>query len=132
MKTIPASVILFGAFMSAAALAAPAGFENPVHPAAPAEGHDMSNMRKMTIDEVKKFSYDEQVVSVEGKLVAFKGGDWYILQDARGDQMYIELNKDKPWSEIAKDQLIDVIGAVDRDNVSVTLYVIEAVPAKGS
>ena len=42
----------------------------------------------------------------------------------------MELDDDHDWSNIAKDQLIEIVGEVDKDLMSTSLEVKRAAPAK--
>ena len=123
-----AAILMAGCW--ATVQAAPQGFGAPTHSVGPISGFNQADMRTMSVDEVRKFAYDDQIVHLRGKLVNFKGGEWYTFQDEKGGQIYVELDDDYPWTHISRGQLIDIVAEVDRDAVSVTLDVKSATPVQ--
>lgn len=80
-----------------------------------------------TVAAVKRDAYDDQYVTLRGRLVGFLGHDRYEFADQTGS-IEVELDDDYNWSHIAKDQLIEITGEVDRDFFSTTIDVRRAVP----
>lgn len=91
---------------------APRGFEIP----------------KSTIIEVQNSHADEQDVWLRGRLTNYYGKDRYEFTDENGSSIEVELDDDRSWSHISKDQLIDIYGTVDRDMFSIKVEVYEALP----
>ena len=114
-------------FASCAALAAPQGFNQSAVPSGPA-GFD--NQAPNTVKGVLESAYDDQVVTLKGRLTNYLGDDRYEFTDVNGDRIEVELDDDHDWSNIAKDQLIEIVGEVDKDLMSTSLEVKRAAPAK--
>lgn len=86
----------------------------------------------MTVQSVKRNAYDDQHVSLVGRLTQFLGDDDYVFQDKTGT-IVVELDDDDDhrWNHIQKDQLIQIYGEVDRDDGRVKIEVDRAHPVKG-
>ena len=54
----------------------------------------------------------------------------YEFTDEAGDTIEVELDDDRNWSNISKDQLIDIYGEVDKDLMSINIDVKRAVPVQ--
>ncbi|HIV15960.1 MAG TPA: NirD/YgiW/YdeI family stress tolerance protein, partial [Candidatus Avisuccinivibrio pullicola] len=65
-----------------------------------------------------------------GRLTNYLGKDMYEFTDEAGDTIEVELDDDRNWSNIAKDQLIDIYGEVDKDLMSINIDVKRAVPVQ--
>ena len=70
------------------------------------------------------------MVTLKGRLTNYLGDDRYEFTDVNGDRIEVELDDDHDWSNIAKDQLIEIVGEVDKDLMSTSLEVKRAAPAK--
>lgn len=126
------------ALVSSVALAAPsapAGFGNSspaANQAAPAGSigfSQPSNKNLSTVQQVIQNGMDDQYVTLTGKLTNYLGQDNYEFSDATGT-IVVELDDERNWSHIGKDQLITIYAEVDREPTRVELSVKEAVVAK--
>ena len=115
------------AFVSATALAAPQGFNQSAAPGGP---QGFNNQAPNTVSGVLSDAHDDQVVTLQGRLTNFLGDDRYEFTDAAGDRIEVELDDDKNWSNISKDQLINIVGKVDKDLLSTTIEVKQAAPVQ--
>ncbi|MBU3826667.1 MAG: NirD/YgiW/YdeI family stress tolerance protein [Candidatus Anaerobiospirillum merdipullorum] len=115
------------AFVSATALAAPQGFNQSAVPGGP---QGFNNQAPNTVSGVLSDAHDDQVVTLQGRLTNFLGDDRYEFTDAAGDRIEVELDDDKNWSNISKDQLINIVGKVDKDLLSTTIEVKQAAPVQ--
>lgn len=110
--------------LSAVALASPKGFDRT----APMGPQGFDNQAPTTVAGVLKSGYDDQIVSLQGRLTNFLGDDRYEFTDMNGDRIEVELDDDKNWSNISKDQPIIITGEVDKDLLSTTIEVKYAEP----
>ncbi|MBO8415998.1 MAG: NirD/YgiW/YdeI family stress tolerance protein [Proteobacteria bacterium] len=119
---------LAAVLVSTAAVAAPQGFgSSAAVPQAPA---GFNNQAPSTVDGVLKNAYDDQVVTLTGRLTNYLGEDRYEFTDEAGQRIEVELDDDRNWSHIQKDQLITIVGEVDRDILSTTIEVKQAAPVQ--
>lgn len=86
-----------------------------------------SNIFK-NIKEVKANTKDDEIVIIEGRLTKFLGKDKYEFTDKYKDTITVELDSDRDWSYIAKDQLIEIVAEVDKDLTGIELDVKKARP----
>lgn len=114
---------------SAAVMAGPQGFDQQAGytKGAPA-GFGGANAAPQTVQDVLKNGYDDQRVTLTGKLTRYLGHDCYEFVDNTGS-IEIELDDDRDWSHISKDQLIVIFGKIDRDFRSISIDVKDARPA---
>lgn len=114
--------------LSASVMAAPQGFAqgNGYQDVNGFQGHGhprgFQNIQTMTVAQVKQHSFDDQRVALVGKLTKYYGGDHYEFVDQTGSIM-VELDDDRSWSHINKDQTIRIFAKVDREWDHVTLDV---------
>ena len=120
-------VAVVAALVSCTAFAAPQGFNQSAIPSGPA---GFNNQAPTTVKGVLKSAYDDQIVTLKGRLTNYLGDDRYEFTDVNGDRIEVELDDDHDWSNIAKDQLIEIVGEVDKDLMSTSLEVKRAVPAQ--
>lgn len=80
-----------------------------------------------TVAAVKKNASDDQHVTLTGRLVNYLGHDRYEFADNTGT-IEVELDDDYNWSMIAKGQLIQIFGTVDRDFFFTSIDVKRAIP----
>ena len=120
-------VAVVAAFVSCAAFAAPQGFNQSTVPSGPA---GFNNQAPNTVKGVLESAYDDQIVTLKGRLTNYLGDDRYEFTDVNGDRIEVELDDDHDWSNIAKDQLIEIVGEVDKDLMSTSLEVKRAAPAQ--
>lgn len=126
---VSASALALASSVAFAAPNAPAGFgEQQAHPSNPV-GFAAPGSTVTSVQDVIQNSYDDQYVSLTGKLTNYLGYDKYEFADSTG-KIAVELDDDRNWSHIGKDQLITIYAKVDRDRNSVELDVKEATPAK--
>lgn len=113
--------------MPFAALAqAPTGFTGSA--SAQPQGFSLTTLK--SIEEVRKNSYDEQLVVLRGRFTRQVTHDKYEFTDEKGNTIVAELDDDKNWSHVAKDALMDILAEVDRDHYKVELEVLEAKPVR--
>lgn len=130
MNKIKLALITVGFTFASLAVAAPQGFgpSNNVAPSGPAGF--ANNQAPNTVAGVLSNAYDDQVITLRGRLTNYLGEDRYEFTDEQGGKIEVELDDDQNWSNISKDQLIDIIAEVDKDLMSTTLDVKRAVPVK--
>lgn len=115
------------ALFSAAALAAPQGFDGKGVAGGP---QGFNNAAPNTVATVKSNAYDDQIVTLQGRLTKHLQKDHYEFTDLEGNTIEVELDDDHDWSNIAKDQLIEIVGEVDKDLLSISIDVKRAVPVQ--
>ncbi len=74
-----------------------------------------------SVSQILTDSEDGQLVIVKGRLTRYLGDEKYELTDDFNESIIVELDDDKDWSYISKDQLIEVAAKVDRDLMSTKL-----------
>ncbi len=105
---------------------APSGFTGSA--SAQPQGFSLPTLK--SIEEVRKNSYDEQLVVLRGRFTRQVTHDKYEFTDEKGNTIVAELDDDKNWSHVAKDALMDILAEVDRDRYKVELEVLEAKPVR--
>ena len=132
MKKVTALSALLAAtvFSAGVALAAPAGFGGNAPAAGPGAPAGFEGNRIDNVAAVKDRAHDDQKVTLRGRLTNYLGKDMYEFTDEAGDTIEVELDDDRNWSNIAKDQLIDIYGEVDKDLMSINIDVKRAVPVQ--
>lgn len=96
--------------------------------------HAKSNIHNMphgfinhySVIQVQRDARDDQIVMLRGRLTNYFGDDIYEFTDTQGNSIEVELDDDQNWSFIEKDQLIDIIGKVDKDYFKVKIDVKDA------
>lgn len=88
-----------------------------------------NNQGPNTIAAVIDSAYDGQIVILRGRLTKYLGHDRYEFQDQTGT-IEVELDDDKDWSFIAKDQLIQIRGEYDNEFLDKKIEVEYAVPVE--
>lgn len=101
--------------------AAPQGFDNASAP----QGFSAASATTMTVANVIATGTDEMAVTMRGRITKMLGQDKFIFEDETGT-IVVELDDDKDWSHIQKDQLIDIHGEIDRDVNSIKVDVKDA------
>lgn len=71
---------------------------------------------------VKRNAYDDQWVTLRGRLVNYLGEDRYEFSDDTGS-IEVELDDDQNWSFVSKGELIELTGEVDKDFFFTTIDV---------
>ena len=71
---------------------------------------------------VKSNAYDDQWVTLRGRLVNYLGEDRYEFSDGNSS-IEVELDDDQNWSFISKGELIELTGEVDKDFFFTTIDV---------
>lgn len=131
MKKLIAAAIAAAAIASTAAIAAPQpqGFDQSVNftSSAPA---GFANNAPNTVAGIKANAHDDQRVVLQGRLTNYLGKDIYEFTDLAGDTIEVELDDDRNWSNISKDQLIEIEAEVDKDLLSISLDVKRARPVQ--
>lgn len=111
---------------TSAIAAGPTGFDNT----APAGAPQGFEPQRVTVAEVLKNGKDDQVVTLQGKFTKLIKHDKYEFVDAAGDAITAELDDDRDWSMIVKDQPVEIRAEIDRDWNSTELDVKAARPLK--
>lgn len=119
------SLIPVALLASTMAFAGPQGFDNKlsnvnrnINENAPitndsAIGTNTNNIKAMKISDINNLELGGNLVLVRGRITGFIGDDKYNFMDDTGS-LVLELDDDKPWSHIAKDQLIEVVGKTQK------------------
>lgn len=102
------------------------GFDYSAAPAASGP-QGFANDAPNTVKGVLDNGYDDQHVVLVGRLTNYLGHDRYEFTDKTG-RIEVELDDDKNWSHISKDQLIQIFGKIDKDLMSTTIDVKQATP----
>ncbi len=125
MKKIMLTTIAAVLF-STAVIAGPHGFDSKGHYYGP-QGFVNS---PTTVAEVLKNGRDDQIVTLRGRLTRHLYKDHFEFTDLAGNTIDVELDDDRNWNHIARDQLIDIIGEIDRDFMSISIDVKQAIPVE--
>lgn len=124
--------VLLAAVSSTAFAAAPGGFGGSNAQAAPGGVQGFAAPAAAganTVAQVVQSSYDEQKVTLTGKLTNFIGGERYEFSDSTGS-VIVKLDDDQDWSHLNKEQTITIFGEVDREHNKVEIEVDRAVVAQ--
>ncbi len=121
MKKISIMAAVAALSIGASCLASPQGFNDQAYQSGAPRGFE--NNAPNTVSGVMKSAYDDQIVVLQGRLIRFLGKDKYEFADNSGDVIVVELDDDKNWSHISKDQLIEIVAEVDKDFMRTTLDV---------
>lgn len=81
------------------------------------------------IKELRANGYDDQYVSLVGRLTAYLGDEHYEFKDNTG-RIVVKLDDDRSWRHIQKDQLIQIYGELDKDWDKMEIEVKKAHPAR--
>lgn len=106
--------------------AATAGMHDRFHHGPRGFGHEYP----MTVSQIRSGVKDGQMVFLQGRLTKYFGGEYYEFTDVSGDTIEVELDNDRNWSYLKKDELIDLIGRVDKDMFSIKIEVKKAYPSQ--
>lgn len=68
-----------------------------------------------SIPQIQNKGKDDQYVRLKGRLTSFLGNDCYEFTDSMGNSIEVELDDDIDWSNVHKDQLIEICGKIDKD-----------------
>lgn len=68
-----------------------------------------------SIPQIQNKGKDDQYVRLKGRLTSFLGKDCYEFTDSMGNSIEVELDDDIDWSNVHKDQLIEICGKIDKD-----------------
>lgn len=75
-----------------------------------------------SVQAVKQNAYDDQWVTLRGRLVDYLGHERYEFTDGT-NSIEVELDDEQNWSHISKGELIELSGTVDKDFFSTTIDV---------
>lgn len=120
LKYITACVIAF-AVGAAAVSAAPRNLDYMP------QGFD--RVPPLSVAEVMNSARDHQLIVMQGRLTQYLGRDLYEFTDRQGQTIVVDLNKDYDWSHVQRNQLINIIGKVDRGITGTIIRVRSAEPA---
>ncbi len=110
--------------LSTVAFAAPDGFDGQ----APKVPTFAQNQAERQLSDVIKNAYDDEIVTVRGRLTKQLNKDLYEFVSVDNNKIAVELDDDMPWTHIAKDQLILITGEVDRKANNIKIDVKQATP----
>ncbi len=79
-----------------------------------------------TISQIQDSAKDDQIVVLRGTFVDHLKGDKYLFRDQNGATIVCELDDDKDWGHVVKDQPVQIRAQVDKDFRSLELDVLEA------
>lgn len=113
-------------FQAVPAAGEPHSFEHAVMHNAPRGFED--DLFLTSIDAIKRDGRDDAMVLLRGRLTKFYGDENYEFTDINGDTIEVELDDDDYWSNIYKDQLIDIMGKLDVDLFNIIVKVKKAAP----
>ncbi len=82
--------------------------------------------RMNNVDEIYLTCRDDDIIILRGRLTRYFGDEDYEFTDENGGTIEVELDDKYDWSHVSKDELIDIVGKVDRDDFRVKLEVREA------
>lgn len=127
---LAASALTFGS-LSANAGPLPSGFDQNAYATNVGGPKGFSNNAPKTVRDVLQYGYDDQRVVLQGRLTQYLGHDRYVFADETG-QIRVELDDDRDWSHIAKDQLIRIYGKLDisRKHNRIEIEVRQAEPVR--
>ncbi len=128
LSVFAAASVFALASTTAFAAGGPAGFQENAGPAAPGGFGAPAGANATTVQQVIQNGYDDQKVTLTGRMTNFIGHESYEFTDDTG-RILIKLDDDRNWSHIKKDQLITIYGEVDRENNNIEIDVKEAMPA---
>lgn len=129
LSLLVSAVVLAVAGSTAAFAAGPAGFGGGGQGNAGGPQGFPAPAALDTVQAVVQNAYDDQRVTLTGKLTNYLGHDRYEFTDSTG-RIEVELDDDRDWSHIRKDQTITIFGKVDRDRRGVNIEVKDARPAQ--
>lgn len=81
----------------------------------------------ITVAQAKEAA-DDARVKLRGKLTEHLRNDKYTFVDEKGDSIMVELDDDRNWSHISRNQPIEIEAKVDRDWNNIKLEVKKATP----
>lgn len=64
---------------------------------------------------IQSHGRDDEDVCMRGRLTSYISNDCYEFTDEMGNSIEVELDSDVNWELVAKDQLIDLFGEIDRN-----------------
>ena len=79
-----------------------------------------------TVGQIKDLSRDDDLVLVRGRLTGHLKKNKYVFTGEDGGTITVELDDDRDWSFIARDQPIEILAKVDRELLNVELEVRDA------
>lgn len=121
-RPLLAGLLALSLSTGAALAAEPAGFGTPATVAPQGFG----DAAVMSIAQLKADAKDKEIVALEGRFVERLEKDKYLFKDRTGDTITAELDDDKDWTHVVKDQPMKITVEVDRDWNSVEVEVIDA------
>ena len=118
------TLALAGSTMAVASGMGPGGFAH--HRGVPG-GFGAPNLPVVTVAQLQQSYHDDARVAMQGRLTNFYGHDRYEFTDSTGT-ILVELDDDRNWSHINRDQLIMIYGEVDYDDGRIEVEVKHARP----
>lgn len=67
------------------------------------------------VSAIQSHGRNDEDVCMRGRLTSYIRNDCYEFTDEMGNSIEVELNSDVNWELVAKDQLIDLFGEIDRN-----------------
>lgn len=125
MKLLNVTLVSTILIASTIALASPQGFDNNKGNAP----RGFNDATPTSIAQIKDQGRDDQIVTVRGRLVEFLGDDTYVFVDTENNKINVELDHDDKfnWSQIGKNELIDLTAEIDKEVFSTELKGISAI-----
>lgn len=127
--------IVVASFASVSQAAPVQGFEDQATPAPVSRmirgdgPRGFDNISVTNIEYLRANGRDDQYVSLVGRLTTYLGDDNYEFTDNTGT-VVVELDDDRSWRHIKKDQLIQIYGKLDKDWDKLKIEVKNAHPAR--
>lgn len=82
----------------------------------------------MSVGDIHAKAQDGQMVFMQGSLTKYFGGENYEFTDLSGNTIEVELDSDRDWSYLRKDEPIHVVGKLHRNMFSIKVDVKKAFP----
>lgn len=120
------TLALAGSSIAAANGMGPGGFGHHNLRGGPG-GFGAPNLPVVTVAQLQQAYYDDARVAMQGKLTNYYGHDRYEFTDKTGS-ILVELDDDRNWFHINRDQLIMIYGKVDYDDGRIEVEVKRAHP----
>lgn len=121
------ALLIFATCVSSVAFAAPSGFaEQNTNNISAVQGFNQNIVERSLADVIKN-AYDNEIVTVRGKLVRQLNKDLYEFESKDNTKIAVELDDDKSWNHISKDQLILITGEFERGSHGIKIEVKKAI-----
>ena len=68
-----------------------------------------------TVANIQSYGRDKDYVVLQGRLTSYLYKDCYEFTDLAGNSIEVELDDDVDWSGVHKDQMIEILGKIERN-----------------